>query len=67
MDTDGDGRECYSTKEVAKLLCRSVPTIKRWKREGKFPQALINNGRTVLWTKDQLRGWIRESSDESEA
>jgi predicted DNA-binding transcriptional regulator AlpA len=59
-------RALYSTKEVAREICRSVPTIKRWKREGKFPQAAINEGRTVLWTREQLEDWINQKSNRKE-
>ncbi|MDR0615987.1 MAG: helix-turn-helix domain-containing protein [Synergistaceae bacterium] len=48
----------YTTKDVARLLCRSVPTIKRWKREGRFPKAAVNKGRTVLWEESQLQKWL---------
>jgi excisionase family DNA binding protein len=59
-------RMLYSTKEVAWLLCVSVSTIKRWKHEGEFPQAAINNGRTVLWTREQLEDWINQKSNRKE-
>jgi predicted DNA-binding transcriptional regulator AlpA len=55
---------CYTTKEVAAFVGRSVPTIKRWKREGRFPKAAINKGRYVVWYGRQVNEWLSEQGAE---
>jgi hypothetical protein len=44
-------------------VTRSVLTIKRWKREEKFPKAAINVGMNVLWKKEQVLKWIQEREE----
>lgn len=52
--------ELCSIKEVARILDMSSRRIREWRAEGRFPRAVINEGRIVRWTRKQIQDWIDE-------
>ena len=45
-------------KEVAALLGVRVPTIWRWRRDGRFPHAVRLGPQRIGWRKSTIERWI---------
>lgn len=49
-----------SIKDVCKLINKDRRTLWVWVREGKFPQPLKMNGRTIGWKAETYIQWLSE-------
>jgi predicted DNA-binding transcriptional regulator AlpA len=60
MVPHGDGDRLLTKSEVGLLLNLSVPSVKRWKREGKLPSSVTIGARGVRWWLSDILRWIDE-------
>ncbi len=51
--------EYLTTQQAADILKRSVPTLKRWRRDNVGPPCFKNEN-TVLYSKARLIEWIED-------
>ncbi|OLQ77608.1 transcriptional regulator [Photobacterium proteolyticum] len=49
-----------SITDVCKLINKDRRTLWVWVREGKFPQPLKMNGRTIGWKTETYTQWLSE-------
>lgn len=47
-----------SIQTICELINRDRRTLWVWVRDGKFPQPLKHNGRTLGWTTQQYSEWL---------
>ncbi len=51
-----------SIKMICELINRDRRTLWVWVRDGRFPQPLKHNGRTLGWTVKQYDDWLESLS-----
>jgi predicted site-specific integrase-resolvase len=56
-----DDLRLLDTKALAKILDKSVSTIKRWRREGTLPPPREGFGK-AYWTYGQIKLWMDQTS-----
>ncbi|HDY7458571.1 TPA: AlpA family phage regulatory protein [Vibrio vulnificus] len=56
-------REILTTKQVCAMTNRSVSTINRWWKEGRFPKPLQFQGRSYGWDSDKVKAWFESQFD----
>ncbi|MDF4413683.1 helix-turn-helix transcriptional regulator [Vibrio alginolyticus] len=57
-------REILTTKQICTMTNRSVSTITRWWKGGRFPKPLQHHGRTYGWDSEMVQAWFESHSDE---
>ncbi len=45
-------------RELARMLAVSVPSIWRWKSDGRLPEAISLSSQTIRWRRDIVLEWI---------
>ncbi len=53
-----------SIEDVCKLINRNRRTLWEWVRDGKFPQPIKINGRTLGWKESTYNEWIENIDKE---
>jgi prophage regulatory protein len=44
--------------DVAKLVGVKLTTVRKWVKEGSIPAPIRLNGKTMMWTREQIQLWI---------
>jgi predicted site-specific integrase-resolvase len=65
--TQFENNELCTDEAVARCLCVSVITLRRWRREGRGPK-FIKEGRRVLYRRSAIAEWLaaREAGSTAE-
>lgn len=50
--------QTVSAKGLAKILCCTERTVRRWDSAGKIPQALRIGKRHVIWPVSEIQAWM---------
>ncbi|WP_274617009.1 helix-turn-helix transcriptional regulator [Vibrio furnissii] len=58
-------RKILSPQEVCEMMNRSLSTLNRWWKAGRFPRPLQNQGRTWGWSADAIDDWLKRQTDDS--
>ncbi|MHA6962877.1 helix-turn-helix transcriptional regulator [Zobellella denitrificans] len=53
-------QKLLSIKEICSFINRDRRTLWAWVRDGKFPQPIKMNGRTLGWPESVYQGWLAE-------
>ena len=48
--------------DLSRILRRSIRTIRHWRAEGYLPKPDLVHGKTVLWRRETVNGWLHEQS-----
>ncbi|RAS54415.1 AlpA family transcriptional regulator [Vibrio diazotrophicus] len=56
-------QKLISIKQMTDLLNRNRRTLHVWVRDGKFPEPLKMNGRTVGWPESVYHQWLSEQME----
>jgi len=59
-----DGREWWTTSQVAAYLGLRIGTVSSYRHRGQMPPPTVIAGRTPLWWADTIRQWRPRGSDD---